>query len=86
MLGPIFDDIGFLGDTEQVQHILKGTHNFPPDTDTATKLLLEEVSITYLKISPDDIAIYITVDNLQYYWQRANKRISSSFSGLHVGH
>jgi len=28
----------------------------------------------------------VTVEEYQYYWQRANERISSSFSGLHFGH
>ncbi len=32
------------------------------------------------------IATYVTVKGFQYYWQRQNERISSSFSGLHMGH
>ena len=84
--GPLFDDIGFVGDTKQVQQILKGTYSFPPNTDPATKLLLEEASITYLKMYPDDIGNYVTVDDFQYYRQWVNKRISSNFSDLHFGH
>ena len=33
-----------------------------------------------------EIATYITVADFQYYWQRANKHISSSYSDLHMGH
>jgi len=84
--GPLFDDIGFLGDTEQVQQILEGTYVFPEGTDPATRLLLEEAAITYSKMSKEDIATYVTAEDFQYYWQRANERISSSYSGLHFGH
>ena len=39
--GQLFDDIGFVGDTECARQILEGTYVFPPDTDPATRLLLE---------------------------------------------
>ena len=34
----------------------------------------------------EEIANYVTVEDFQYYWQRANERISSSYSRLHFGH
>ena len=37
-------------------------------------------------MSADQIATYVTVEDFQYYWQRSNERISSSYSGLHNGH
>ena len=45
--GKLFDDIGFLGDTEAASRILLGTYDFPPDTDPATRLLFEETAATY---------------------------------------
>jgi len=84
--GKLFDDLGFLGVTESAQQILEGTYIFPEDTDPATILLLEESAITYTKLTKDEVASYVTVDDFQYYWQRANEWISSSFSGLHMGH
>ena len=81
-----FDDIGFCGDTEAVEQILLGTYDFPPDTDPATRLLCEEADITYAKMSQEELATYVTVEDFQHYWQRANERISSSYSGLHFGH
>ena len=84
--GKLFDDIGFIGDTDAARSILEGTYNYPPDLDTATKLLFEEAVITYSKIPKEELATYVTVEDYQYYWQRANKRISSSYSGLHFGH
>ena len=59
---------------------------YPLDTDPATKLLLEEAAQTYAKMSDEQIATFVTVEDFQYYWQRANERISSSYSGLHFGH
>ena len=53
--GALFDNIGFLGNTEEVQQILKGTYDFPADIDPATKLLLEEVVILYRKLSDEEV-------------------------------
>jgi len=84
--GQLFDDIGFLGDTECARQLLEGTYVFPPGTDDATRLLFEEVAIVYKEINPKTLATYVTVEDFQYYWQQANERISSSYSGLHMGH
>ena len=84
--GALFDDIGFLGDMEAVQQILEDTHVFPAGTDPATELLLEETSITYSKLSQEEVVTYITADDHQYYWQRPNERISLSYSGMHFRH
>jgi len=84
--GPLFDDIGFMGDSEAVLQILEGTYNYSSRTDPAIQLLLEEAAITYSKLSADEISAYVTAEDFQYYWQTANERILSSYSGLHFGH
>jgi len=84
--GGLFDDVGFIGDTAAARAILEGTYVYPPDTDPATRLLLEEAAIIYATMPREEIATYVTVEDFQYYWQRANERISSSYSGLHMGH
>jgi len=84
--GKLFDDVGFLGDTDAAQQILEGTYVFPPDTEKFTKLLLEETARTYAEMSTEEVNTHVTVEDYQYYWQRANERISSSYSGLHFGH
>ena len=84
--GKVFDDIGFLGNTESSQQVLKGTCTFLDDTDPVTRLLLEEAAITYSKLTKKEVASYMIVDDFQYYWQRANEISSSSFGGLHMGH
>ena len=47
--GQLFDDIGFVGDMEAARAILEGTYEYPSDIDPATKLLLGEAAITYLR-------------------------------------
>lgn len=84
--GKLFDDLGFMGDTAAAQQILEGTYVYPPDTDPATRLLLEEAAVTYSKLSREDVASYVTVEDFQWYWKHANERVSSSYSGLHMGH
>ena len=37
-------------------------------------------------MSKEDVSTYVTVEDFQHYWQKANERISSSYSGLHFGH
>ena len=65
--GKLFDDIGFLGNTEAARSILVGTCNYPPDLDPATRLLFEEAAITYTKMPKEELATYVTVENFQYY-------------------
>ena len=36
-------ELGFLGDTQAAEQILKGTYEFPPDTDAYTVGLLEQI-------------------------------------------
>ena len=84
--GKLFDYIGYIGDTEASRQILEGTYEFAPDEDPGTRLLLEEAAHTYSQMSKEEVASYVTVEDFQYYWQRANERISSSYSGLHFSH
>lgn len=86
MTGKLFDDIGFIGDTKSAQQILDGTYVFPLGIDPATQFLLEEAGFTYRKMLNKEVATYVTTEDFQDYWQTANERISSSFSGLHFGH
>ena len=37
-------------------------------------------------MGPEEVAKYVTVEDFQYYWQRADERIQSSYSRLHFGH
>ena len=46
-------------------------------------MLLKEAAITYVKMTKEEVAMYVTVDDFSYYWQQANKHMSLSYSGLY---
>ena len=72
--GKLFDNIAFFGDTDCARQTLEGTYTYPPDTDPATCLLLEEAAITFAKLSHEEVSTYVTIDDFQHYWQRVNER------------
>jgi hypothetical protein len=45
--GQLFNDLGFMGDTKRAQKILKGTYDYPPDTDKWTKKILQEAHFRF---------------------------------------
>jgi hypothetical protein len=82
----LLEDIGHLSNTWCSKDILDGTYAYPPNTDQWTVKILQEAHYTYKLLSNDRIDGNVSIQNLQSYWQGANKRISSSFSRLHFGH
>ena len=40
----------------------------------------------YLSISREEVSIFVTADDYQYFWKRVKERTSSSYSRLHFGH
>ena len=42
--GQLFDDLGFMGDTECAAQVLEGTYEYPEGIDEATKMIPEECS------------------------------------------
>ena len=86
MKGKLFDDIGFIGDTECADQNLNSTYVLPPDTDPATKFLLDEAGLTFRKMLKEQVATYVITEDFQDYWQTANKHTLLSYSGLHFGH
>jgi hypothetical protein len=80
--GPLFDDLGFMGDTDCAQQILEGTHDYPTDTKIWTKKILQEVHYTFSQISSAEIATTITTEDFQNFWQWFIERTSYSFSGI----
>jgi hypothetical protein len=84
--GQLFDDLGFMGDTECAKMILEGTYDYPPDTDKWTKKILQEAHITFSQLSGIEIKTMITTEDFQNYWRRVDERTSSSFSGVTFSH
>ncbi len=58
--GQLFDDLGFMGDTYCAQQILKGTYDYPPDTNIWTKKILQEAHYTFSQMSSAETATTIT--------------------------
>jgi hypothetical protein len=65
--GQLFDDLGFMGDTECSQQILGGTYEYPPDTNIWTKKILKEVQHTFSRMSGKEIATTISTADFQQY-------------------
>ncbi len=84
--GTFFEDVGHLAGGPVAQQILEGTYEYPPDLDPATRLLFEEAAATYATLSPTEISTYVTPEDFQQFWQHAQERTGSSYSGLYFGH
>jgi hypothetical protein len=62
--------------------ILKGTYEYPPDTNVWTKKILQEAHYTFSCMSGAKIATTISTADFQQYWIKVDKRTSSFFSGV----
>jgi hypothetical protein len=78
----LFDDIGFMGDTDCSQQILERTYEYPPDTNIWTKTILQEAQHTFSQMSGTEIVTTITTKDFQDSWQCVYERTSSSFSSI----
>ena len=84
--GQLFDNLGFMCDTECLQQILEGTYEYAPNTDIWTKKILQEAQHTFSHISGKEMATTISTADFQQYWRRVDERTSSSFSGITFSH
>jgi hypothetical protein len=84
--GQLFNDLGFIGDTECSQQILEGTYEYPPNTNIWTKKNLQEAQHTFSRMSGAEITSTISTADFQQYWKRVDERASSSFSGVTFSH
>jgi hypothetical protein len=80
--GQLFDNLGFMGDTECSKQILEGTYEYPPNTNVWTKKILQEAHYTFSHMSRAKIATTISTVDFQQYWIKVDERTSSSFSGV----
>ena len=84
--GSLFDDVGYLGDTEATAKILRGEYHFKDDVDRYTKLLLIEAHKLFMSKSKEEIATMISGNDFSFYWLHAHEFTSSSASNIHFGH
>jgi hypothetical protein len=79
--GQLFDDLGFMGDTECSRKILEGTYEYPPNTNVWMKKILQEAHYTFSRMSGAKIATTFFTADFQQYWIKVDRN-SSSFSGV----
>jgi hypothetical protein len=84
--GQLFDDLGYMGDTECSQQILEGTYEYLPNTNIWMKKILQEAQHTFSCMFGAKIATTIFTADFQQYWKRVDERTSSSFSGVTFSH
>jgi hypothetical protein len=82
----MLQELGPLGDTDYALDILNSTYEYPPDTDIWTVKYFEEAQQTYALLGQEEIDTTISVADFQSFWQRADEKVSSLFSGGHFGH
>jgi hypothetical protein len=81
--GQLFDDLGFMGDTECTQKILKGTYEYPPDTNEWTKKILQQAQMTFSQMSGTVIATMITTEDFQTTGNRWMKELCHLSAASH---
>ncbi len=84
--GQLFDNLGFMGDTEYSKQILEGTYEYPPNTNIWTKKILQELHYNCSRMSGAKIATTIFTADFQLYWIKLDKWTSSSFSSVTFSH
>jgi hypothetical protein len=82
----LLHDVWFTGDGPAINQILRGSYEFPPDTDQYTKLLMLEAAIMYTSLGEDEIVDFVQRLDFQGYWRNAREKTESSKSKLHFGH
>jgi hypothetical protein len=80
--GQLFDDLGFMGNTDCARQILEGTYDYPPDTNIWTKKILQEAHYIFSQMSGAEIATTITTEDFQNFWQWVDERTSYSLSRI----
>jgi hypothetical protein len=77
----------YLFDELLARSIIMGTYDIPADMDPATKLVLEEIGKSGVKlVNGEGNKIIITPEDFTCFWKKVHKLTLSSMSGVHYGH
>ena len=68
------------------RRILRGTFEYPPGFDEATKEILQECAAIRLQVPKNLVSTTITLDDWIAHWRKAKEQTSSSISGRHFRH
>ncbi len=84
--GKLFNDFGYVANTPASKVVLNGTYQPPPNSDTATAELINEIAAIRRIVLKDLASPVITPKQWKRYWAIVNKETLSSETGLHFGH
>jgi hypothetical protein len=77
----------YLADEDIAKAIITGKYKMPPDLDTATRLILEDVDrMGDTMLTGGQSEIVISSEDFKHFWRRVSKFTSLSMSGIHYGH
>jgi hypothetical protein len=83
---PFHGTFGYNAICDTSQKILDGTYDYPKDFDEATKEILQECALIWLKIPPSLLDTLITKEDWGNHWGKAKEETSSLVSGCHFSH
>jgi hypothetical protein len=87
MVNPtLLRDVGFAGDGDAIESILRGTYDFPSGTDDYTQLLLLEAAVLFCSLGEEEIRDLVEREDFQDFWRTTREATESSFSRCHFGH
>jgi hypothetical protein len=75
-----------VANTPASKAVLDETYQPPPNSDTATAELFDEIAAIRWIVPKDLASPVITPEQWKQYWAIVNKETLSSESGLHFGH
>ena len=82
----LYQDFGYLADTDAADRVLRGTYDYPANMNPYLKLLLQEAHHISSRMSEEEIIDFVTTTDFQQFWLNADKEIQSSKSGILFGH
>ena len=69
-----------------MKEISEGTYEYPPDMDSHTLMLFEEVAGIFAETSEDIIASFVTTKDSQDWWLTLDENTQLLKSGAYFGH
>jgi hypothetical protein len=82
---PLFDDLGFCGDTPAADDILEGRYDYDKIQDPATRLLLQQL-VQIQSLTDQSTCATISMEEFQSKLRVWRESTSTSPSGQHLGH
>jgi hypothetical protein len=83
---PLKHKLGPCSENVFARHLLEGHADIPPEVDSATRSLIEEMMSLWEKMHSKHETPLITQYNFKGHWGRTKEGTSSAMSNIHFGH